>query len=132
MVFLSLTLRQNNDEEIQSHEVDSFIQSFLQYTSDCVNEREFFSMRKLILECVQNNECLDGRNTCEVLESNLNEIIDKSWVVEEGSYIKGYDLNINIEDEELLRIKKGNETKNIQVSKQNLAGNIEVEFRVYY
>ena len=41
LIFLGFSLRDQEKETIESYEVESFIQSFLQYTSDCRDNLEF-------------------------------------------------------------------------------------------
>ncbi len=113
LIFLSFSLRKSEKEIVESYEVESFIQSTLQYTTDCRDNLEYLSIQKLIFDCYDNNKCIDERNTCDVLNSTLKEIMKESWKVEGDRPIKGYELKIIVdESEEILMFKEGNITQN--------------------
>ena len=95
LIFLGFALRGQEKETVESYEVESFIQSFLHYTSDCRDNLEFLSVQKLISGCSNNVRCLDGRSTCEVLEPILKGIVEESWSTGADKPIKGYELRIN-------------------------------------
>jgi maltodextrin utilization protein YvdJ len=122
LVFLGFSLRGEQKESVESYEVESFIQSFLQYTTECkASNLEYLTIQKLIFYCDEKRECSDGKNTCEVLKSNLKGIIEESWKVEEGSVVKGYELKIDKENSEILLIEKGDKTNNYKSSMQTFA-----------
>jgi len=138
LIFLGLSLRNPQKEEIESYEVESFIQSFLQYTTDCGNYREnYLPIKKLITMCVNEGTCLNEENSCDVLNFTLTEIIENSWKVEGDRPIQGYKLKITLEDgtEVIPSISKGNSTKNSRGVSQPftpLGENYKVDFTVYY
>ena len=150
LIFLKLSLDNSPKEAVDSFEVESFIQSFLQYTTDCGNYREnYLPLRKLISACVNEETCLDtlypkghekgtsGRYSCDVLNSTLTEIIETSWKVEGDRPIQGYELKIVLEDgtDIIPMINKGNVTKNFKGVSQPftpLRENYKVDFTVYY
>ena len=138
LIFLGFSLRNPQKEAVESYEVESFIQSFLQYTTDCGNYREnYLPLQKLISACVDEETCLDERESCDVLNSTLTEIIEKSWKVEGDRPIQGYKLRIVLEDgtEVIPMINKGNSTKNSKGVSQPftpLGENYKVDFIVYY
>ena len=92
LIFLGFSLRSPQNETIESYEVESFIQAFLQYTTDCKDNLEFLSIKKLIFACSDRETCLDRRDTCEVLDSTLKGILEESWKVGENLPYKGYTL----------------------------------------
>ncbi len=135
LVFLGISLRQPQKETVESYEVDSFIQAFLQYTSDCKDNIEYLPIQKLVFRCIDNEECADGRDACDVLNSTLTEIGKESWKIEEGRPLKGFDLEIISEKKTIISIKEGNITKNSRGSSQDFfkAGNsVEITFKAYY
>jgi len=138
LIFLGLSLRNPQKEIVESYEVESFIQSFLQYTTDCGNYREnYLPLQKLISACVDGEICLDERESCTVLSSTLTEIIESSWKVEGDRPIQGYELKIVLEDgtDVIPLINKGNVTKNSKGTSQPftpLGENYKVDFTVYY
>jgi hypothetical protein len=135
LVFLGFSLREEQKENVESYEVESFIKALLQYTTDCENNVEHLTIQELIFSCDEKKKCLDGNNTCLVLESNLNKILNESWRVEKGSMIKGYELEILKEDSEILSIVKGNQTRDYKSAMQifSKSGNsYHVLFTSYY
>ena len=134
VIFLSLSLKKTSSEEIKGFEAEGFIQACLQYTSDCrdLSDIEHYSIDKLIIKCDNSAHCLDNRPSCEVLNTTLTEILEKSWIIQNNSLVKGYELKIIKEDQELLLIKKGNITNNYQGTIQFLSQDIEVLFKAYY
>jgi hypothetical protein len=135
VVLLSFFLKNSQKEIVESYEVDSFIQAFLQYTTDCRNSLEYLPVQKLIFDCHNNEICSDKRDTCGVLNSTLKEIVEKSWQVGEGRPIQGYELTILVDGKGMLAIKEGNITKNYKGSGQDFSKsgeNYELFFKSYY
>ena len=132
LIFLGFALRGQEKEAVESYEVESFIQSFLHYTSDCRDNLEFLSVQKLISGCSNNLRCLDGRSTCDVLEPILKGIVEESWSIGAERPIKGYELKINSFGEEILKLKEGNITSNSKGSVQFLPNKIEIFFTAHY
>ena len=135
LIFLGFALRSPQKESVENYEVNSFIQGFLQYTSDCRDNLEYLSIQKLIFDCNDHEMCLDGRNTCDVLNSTLTGIVEESWKIEGDRPIKGYELKISSNEEEILLIKNGNLTGNYKGSAQDFSrsGNsVEIFFTAYY
>lgn len=138
LVFLGFSLRNSQKENVESYEVKSFVQAFLQYTTDCrdSNDLEWLSIKKLIFDCNRGEECLDSRDTCEVLNSTLTKIIEESWKIEGDRPVKGYELDITLNEVDvILSLEKGNITNNYKSSMQDFSksGNsFEIFFTAYY
>jgi hypothetical protein len=138
LVFLGISLRSPQKENVESYEVKSFVQAFLQYTTDCrdSNDLGYFSVKDLIFSCNRNEKCLDERNTCEVLNFTLTGITEESWKVEGNRPVKGYELKIlKDETEIILMIEKGNVTKNYKSSMQDFSksgSSFDIFFTAYY
>lgn len=120
LVLLSLSLRKPQQEEVESYEVDSFIQAFLQYTSDCRDDFEYLDVQELIFDCNDGRMCVDGRDTCEVLNSTLRGIVEESWNVGADRPVVGYELKILSESTEILLLSEGNKTRSYKGSMQSL------------
>jgi len=133
LIFVGFSLRNSQKETVKSYEVESFIQAFLQYTTNCVDgyEPRYYSIRKLITACKNKEVCLGGQNTCEVLNSTLSEIIEKSWQVGETLPVKGYELKILSNNKEILFIQEGNSTSNSKGAVQYFK-DIDIFFTAYY
>jgi len=133
LMFVAFSLRNPQKETIESYEVESFIQAFLQYTTDCAEGYEpvYYPLRNLITACNNRDVCSDGRNTCEVLNSTLREIVKGSWQVEAETPVKGYELKILFDNTQILVIKNGNQTSNSKGAVQYFKG-IDILFTAYY
>ena len=133
LVLLSLSLR-NPQEEVESYKVGSFIQAFLQYTSDCRDDSKYLSIKDLISDCDDGRICLDGRSACEVLNSTLKDIAEESWKVGTDRPVAGYELKILSNNNEVLLLTEGNVTRNYKWSMQPFSkrgSNFEVFFTAY-
>jgi len=135
LILLGFWLRSSNEEALESYEVENFIQSALQYTTDCEDYMEFLSVQELIIACEEERICLNDRDSCELLEDTLTNLIEKGWIINEQSVIKGYQFKIMVEEQEKLFLQEGNETGNYKGSFQDFAKqgvNYEVSFNIYY
>ena len=118
LVFLSFSLRAPEQEAIESYEIDNFVQSVLYYTLE-----DNVDIRDLIRDCKNYDE------NCGTLETELTAILEESWIVEEGSVIRGYNFKLVDGDKEIFNIEKGEITQNYKVRSQFDA---ELTFTVYY
>lgn len=136
LVFLAFSLNAPQKEAVESYEVESFINVFLQYTTDCAEtyEPNYLSVQKLINSCNRGETCSDNRLSCEVLESTLTDIIEESWKTGEESPVKGYELKILSNSQDMLVIRDGNQTSSYKGSFVQLsgAGSPEIYFTAYY
>ncbi len=134
LFFLSFSLRNSRGMEIESYEVEGFIQAFLLHTSDCEDALGFLSVQKLIFSCDREETCLHEEDACDILNSTLTEISENSWNVGENTPIKGYELKIFSEDMNL-SISEGNITQNYKGAIQDFVKrgvDYEISFKVYY
>ncbi len=140
LVILGLSLRGKGSETVQSYEAGSFIQAFLQYTSTCSDNSDYLSVQELINSCNKEEECDDGAKACDVLDSTLTEIVEKSWKVDEETPVKGYKIGITSKEneegniKEILSLEKGDKTSNYQSSTQLFSRqgtDYEVKFTAY-
>lgn len=133
LIVLSLSFKKTNEDITESQEVEAFIQSFLTITTDCAKSYEpnYHSVRKLIFACNEKENCLDERDSCEVLNETLSKILENSWKVGEDWPIKGYLLNITVEGEELWTEQKGNVTNSNKGSAQSFEQGIDIIFIAY-
>ena len=131
LVFIGFSLNSSEKEVVESYEVENFIQSFLQYTTDCRDNLNALSIQKLISSCENNRICSDERDTCQVLNSTLKGIVEESWKVSVDTAVRGYELKIISGQGEMLKFDKGNLTANSKGSVQYLS-DIEIFFTAYY
>jgi len=135
LIFLSFSLGSRKKEIVESYEVESFLVTIMQYTTDCRDNLEYLSIKKLIFDCYDDKMCLDERNTCDVLNSTLKEIIKESWKVEGDRPVKGYEFKIIVDKEEMLLLEEGNITKNYKGAMQDFSRSgkdYEIFFTAYY
>lgn len=137
LVFIGFSIRSPEKESVESYEVESFLQSMLQYTTSCENNIEKLPVQRLISFCNSKEKCLDERNSCEVLKSDLEEMLSNSWVVGEERPVKGYELTIVTSENNgsILDIRAGNVTTNSKGSSQDFFRSqtlYEVQFKAYY
>ena len=132
LVFIVLTLTKPQTQEIESYEVESFLQALLQHTTDCEDYLEYLSIQKLIFKCKSGGRCLDNRDTCEVLSEILESVISSVWEVKEQV---GYELLIISDEDVMLNISKGNITENYRGAIQpfSRAGQpMQISFKAYF
>ncbi len=137
LVFLAVSLNKSKKESLGTYETSSFVQATLSYTTSCgEDQNSYYSIQKLIIECDRSSGlCLDGRETCDVLNSTLKEILDESWKINENTPIKSYELFITSEQAELISLTKGNTTNNYKGAVQEFSSrgiSIVIEFSAYY
>ena len=133
LIFIRFSMNSDRKEPVESYEVESFINSLLQYTSDCEDYLGRLSVQQLIIRCYNKDKCTDGKDACRVLEKNIQGIISESWKTGEGNLIKGYSLNITSDETEIFSLKKGNFTNNYKSSLQSLGRDgLKVIFTSYY
>ena len=117
LVFIGFSLRKPQKENVESYEVSSFIYSFLGYTTECRDSSnlEHLSIEKLIFYCDNNELCLNGQNTCDILSATLKEIAEESWKTGEDRPVKRYELKISSKDKEIIPIiESGKSTENFK------------------
>ena len=130
LAFIGFSLVKSS-QNIQSYEVGNFIQSMIQYTTQCQDNFGYVSVEELISMCSQETNCVNNENSCSVLNSTLQGILSQAWPVGSGSPIAGYNLNIVSNVGNLLSVVKGNLTKNSEGSNQNFPDGENITFMVY-
>jgi hypothetical protein len=134
LVLISFMVKKTDSVAVENYEVESFIQSTLQYTSNCENYLGFQSIQELIISCEAEENCLDEQFSCDVLNSTLKDLIMKSWNVGEESAIKGYKFKVLVGEEEKFILNGGNETINYKGGFQDFARrskDYEVSLNIY-
>lgn len=95
VVFLGISLSDNSSNSAQkSFELSSFLTALTEYTTECEKpETEYKSMEELIVMCSERELCAEDVNSCSLLSETLSEILENSFVVEDGSFVKYYKLD---------------------------------------
>lgn len=134
VIFVGFSLRTEQVENVESYEVESFIQSMLQHTTECRDNFEHLNLNKLIFACIESESCIGGEDSCKVLSENLNGITREAWKIENRP-LGGYELIILLGEEEIERLEAGNKTNNYKGAIQEFSRSgesISVLFRAYY
>lgn len=132
LVFLWFALTGGENENLNDYKAESFLKSSLQYTSECEGVRGFFDISDLAYECDQGRACLNNVTSCEVLEKNLEEMLEEAW--KGDGTVKGYELNITSDGQEVFSVSGGNKTRSSRGAREELskAGAImEFVFKIY-
>ena len=135
VIFIGFSLRTSQKSEVESYEVESFIRSTLQYTTDCKDNLGYLTVTKLIEGCISSEKCLDDRDMCLVLTRDINELVGVSWRIQNRPIV-GYEFNILSENEEIIpAIVQGNSTNNYKAGFETFSRGgspILVRLKVYY
>lgn len=137
LFLLSFYIRGGNSESVDSFEAESFVSSLMHFTTSCESNLGYNDIQRLIYECSRERNCLNGQSSCEILNSEIREIVEKSWQVGEDRPIRGYSLVIGESgsETEVISIVEGNQTANFKGSFHDFVidgERIEVNFRAYY
>jgi hypothetical protein len=127
LVFLGIFVRnkaptENND----ARDLYQFVSSVMEYTTNCVvSEPSYSKVGELIEQCYDNELCSDGNNSCVVLNSTLQSILNASRdmlnVGEDRPY-SGYLLNVTYTE----NVSSGRTSKNILLEGE---GNCSSKYR---
>jgi len=96
VVFLVLFIKNGSNNRIgNSLEVKQFLESSMEYTSECaINYQPDYSrISDLLRDCNGGKTCLSGKESCQVLNETLYELINSSWKFGDDRAIKGFMLN---------------------------------------
>lgn len=130
VIFLGISLRKTTTLKTSS-EISNFLVAAKVITTDCTNSPErAYTLEDLIDACAKQESCLDNRDACGVLNKTFTEIIEAGFILKEGKY-KGYESTIFVNNQTLVKIKRGNETNSVLYSKTTLysldSGDIELK-----
>ena len=135
LIFLGFSLSKPQVSNVESYEIDSFVQVFLQYHTECEDNLEHLTIQKLISRCkTGGNNCQDGRTMCNALESEDRMALAESWKVVDRPEA-GFPLillNEETQTELIHRISEGNVTQNYKGTTQYPTSDIQLIFNVYY
>lgn len=127
LVFLAIQIRR--PAEIQkSGEIQDFLYSSLKLTTDCkMNNYSFENVEDLTGDCYEGRRCVNG-NPCEILNKTFSELIDVSFNK------KGWEFRMfkgNFSEEGILRVKKGNQSSNMEEGEIITGEGIHLNLRIY-
>jgi len=120
VVFLAAYIKKPQTENVGSPEVNSFVQSFLQYTTTCEEPNlENTTIQGLIFKCQKKEKCSYNKDSCKILNDTLKGIISESWRVGPTNPVKGYSLIIDVSEKPFLNLTSGVVTNNYKGSEQD-------------
>ena len=92
MIFLGIYIRKVPNDVSESRDIHQFLESSMEYTTECVTSfyPDYRKVGELFKECLGNDKCLDGANSCDVLNESMVSLIDSGWLINEDSPYKGY------------------------------------------
>lgn len=132
LVFLGLTLNSDKPNIKEGKDVNMFLSSALEYTSECeITLNRYLSLQDLIKECYSYsaNKCLNGNEVCIELNNTLIGVLDGGYrKVGDDFQIKGYSFRASYS----LNSSDNEETKIIGLSKGNCTGNVIVSGNEFF
>ena len=99
VIFLGISLRNPSSTSIESQQIASFLSSASQVTTECEIELTVKNnVGQLIVKCFEGDICADEESNrvsaCETLENTLKGIMQASYLVNEESFTRYYNLTI--------------------------------------
>jgi hypothetical protein len=117
LIFITLSLRGGGDVVVNDESVREALEGALQYTSDCSvpGTQGYASLGDLFQPCMEQSVCEDGRSSCDVLNSNLDDLLTLGLRVGPDRPYKGFTFsasrsasNSSEAPEMILELQKGN------------------------
>jgi len=143
VIFLGLSIR---DEPVNkdSREIYQFLESSMEYTTDCAVSfvPDYSTLGELFGDCLAGSKCLNGKDSCDVLEETVPLLIESSWQVGSDRPIKAYEFksvhstnSSNSQDTKIIELNSGNCTGSV-IGSEYLApafpGNIITSLRLCF
>jgi hypothetical protein len=118
LVFLGIAIRNGGPStSSESSDIYQFLESSMEFTTECAfsSVPDYFTLGELFEECYTGNNCLNDKNSCDVLDETLKEILKGSLNVDPEANIKGYEFesfySVDSSDseqrEEIISFKEG-------------------------
>lgn len=121
LLFLSFSLQPSVPQK--STEISSFLDSAMQYTTDCAigYQPNYLSLKDLIADCYAQAgaQCLNGKEVCSYLNQTIAGILDASYPIGTESNKKGYQFGSVY----ALNTTNSNQTDVISISAGNCSSN---------
>jgi argininosuccinate lyase len=114
LILFGLFVGRENNVGKESREVYIFLDSLMEYTTECAVSFEpaYSNFGELLTECYEKRKCTSEKEACEVLEETAKEILNSSFLVSQESRIKGYEFESyygnNESQEDILYLSEGN------------------------
>lgn len=116
LIFLGLNIRSGDSPTLQdSVKARQFLESSMEFTTDCAIGYipAYARIGEVIRECSRGGRCVDGRNSCEVLNTSISGLVDAGFNIGEDNPIKGfrfrsyYSSNSSNSEEDIIEMSRG-------------------------
>ncbi len=100
LVFLSFFIGRGKEAKAgESAEVSQFLDSLVEYTTECSLDGGYFykNVENLVKDCNKGLRCSSGEMACEVLNETVKEAIEASWNFGPDNPKKGYHFTASSE-----------------------------------
>ena len=108
IIFLAIQMNKTKDDSQNSYELEGFVFSSLEYTTNCSSRMEYLPLRRVIYRCIDNQICENGVEPCLEMNKTWENLLSSSWKVTNNSSIKGYQFNITLGGEQFYEFHDGN------------------------
>lgn len=100
LILLSFNLGKDPAKQT-SAEISHFLQSSMYHTSSCAINfvPQYKDVEDLIKLCYNGQRCLDGRDTCDVLNSTMQDLIERGFDIDPSGVNKAYKMKIYYTDQ---------------------------------
>ena len=115
VVFLAINVRKPS-EKLPSAEIESFLQSSMKYSSEClITAERRYTFKDLIVSCAENNEkCMNGKSACETMNYTANNLLGEGLRICADCPNTAYGFKIvGDSNRTILSLKEGNCTGTI-------------------
>jgi len=122
VILLGIVLRQDKPIQTENQDINNFIKSSMEYTSSCALNGQYLKMRPLLGACYKSGNCDSGEKACNVLNASFIGMLESSFIVKEGSNIRGYIFKAVYYE----NISSSQEKKIIEITKGNCTGKTQI------
>ena len=138
LVFLGISISKRTVSQSDA-EIENFLQAISEITTDCaVNyEANYLNVNELIKSCLNEERCLNGKQSCESLNKTLSESIEKSWVFCPECSREGYEFTLSYQNNTFYTLKYGEckasktgDWSMIRYAEDNIITNLEICYQV--
>ncbi|VVB79758.1 Uncharacterised protein [uncultured archaeon] len=134
LIFLGFAL--SNKESVveeKDFQITSFLESSLQYTTECKDNYEYVQVRDLIKLCSLQERCANDKDPCRILNSTMGNLLWEGWKPGVDRPVKGYYMNItnNKDGSSIKNFVMGNITKTNNADASEFRG-FRIYLKVYY
>ena len=96
VVFLGLSIRNKKDVgAAKGIGIGNFLSAASHYTTDCESpETKFKEIQEVAIMCYEEEMCEGSIDPCVVLREDFEKMLENSYLVADGSYIKDYKMEV--------------------------------------